>query len=181
MSKLGNRLDEYWKTHPACKGDEDESEWFHVKDVAPFVETRFSAASKGGSPDPSFVKDAGTLQQANFQEALTTLLKKTFARQIDSPGPALESLVVPITSLAPEPYRLISPVMAVLQGNDGDYTASFFDANIGSSGETQQEAIDNLKELLIMSFESLADDDDNSLGPQMRRQKAVLSSFITRA
>jgi hypothetical protein len=89
------------------------------------------------------------------------------------------SLIVPITSFAPEPFRVISPIYAVVQGEEGDYMATFFDANVGSSGETQLEAIIKLKDMIIICYENL-ECNDESLGPAMKRQKAVLNEFMKR-
>jgi hypothetical protein len=116
----------------------------------------------------------------NLEKALHNLLDESASlveRRLATP---YTSIVVPVVSLAPEAFEVLSAIQVVVQGQDGDFTATFFDANIGASGETQQEAVCNLKELLIMSFESLADDDAASLGPLMKKQKAVLEKFMKR-
>jgi len=87
-------------------------------------------------------------------------------------------LVVPIQSLAPEPYDLVKPIEAVVQFSDEEYVASFFDANLSTGGDTQVEAISNLKALIVGTFELLNEMKDSELGPGPGRQKAVLREFI---
>ncbi|MBM4036287.1 MAG: hypothetical protein FJ291_31510, partial [Planctomycetes bacterium] len=52
--------------------------------------------------------------------------------------------IVPIETLAPEPYELLKPFHAVVEFCDDSYIATFYDANISASGDTQQEAVENL-------------------------------------
>lgn len=87
-------------------------------------------------------------------------------------------LVVPIQSLAPEPYELIKPIEAVVQLVDDEYIASFFDANLSTGGDTQVEAISNLRDLIVGTFELLTETKDSDLGPGPRQQKAVLKEFV---
>ena len=58
------------------------------------------------------------------------------------------STIVPISTLAPEPFKLIKPFYAVLQQDGDGFIASFFDANISASGETDIESVGNLKEVI---------------------------------
>jgi len=88
------------------------------------------------------------------------------------------SVRVPIQSLAPEPYDLMKPIEVVVQSIDDEYTASFFDANLSTGGDTQAEAVSNLRDLIVGTFELLNDTDDSELGPGPGRQKAVLREFI---
>lgn len=85
---------------------------------------------------------------------------------------------VPIQSLAPEPYELIKPIEAVVQFVDDEYIASFFDANLSTGGDTQVDAISNLRDLMVGTFELLAETKDSDLGPGPRHQKAVLREFV---
>lgn len=88
------------------------------------------------------------------------------------------AVVVPIASLAPEPYKLIRDIPVLVASCGESFTASFMDANISASGDTQEEAFSNLKGLLLDVFESLADDGNLGSGPH--RQKYVLAEFIKR-
>ena len=94
------------------------------------------------------------------------------------PPTVAESLQVPIQSLAPEPYEVIKPFQVVVRPADGEYIASFFDANLSASGETQAEAVLNLKDIIAGTFEILAEMKEAELGPGPLRQKKTLEEFI---
>jgi len=89
-----------------------------------------------------------------------------------------DNLLVPIQSLAPEPYEVIKSFQVVVRPADGGYIASFFDANLSASGETQAQAVLNLKDIIAGAFEILADMKDAELGPGPLRQKRTLEEFI---
>jgi len=88
--------------------------------------------------------------------------------------------VVPITTFAPEPFEVIQPLSAVIQPNGEEHLATFFDANINASGETQEEAFANLKDVLLSTFQMLERMSESQLGPGPKRQRAVLSACIRR-
>ena len=90
----------------------------------------------------------------------------------------LAMFAVPINTFAPEPYELCQPLLFVLQREGDGFIASFFDANIHASGDTQEEAFRNLKSVLLDIFDSLSAEPANLLGPEPRRQLAVLQQFI---
>ena len=92
--------------------------------------------------------------------------------------PILAMFAVPINTFAPEPYELCQPLLFVLQREGEGFIASFFDANIHASGDTQEEAFRNLKSVLLDIFDSLSAEPANRLGPEPRRQLAVLQQFI---
>jgi dCTP deaminase len=85
---------------------------------------------------------------------------------------------VPLTSLEPGRYELARDIPVVLQPSDDGFTATFFDANIGSSGDTEEEAIDNLRTLIIDTFELLESTQVEKLGREPRRRLKVLRSLI---
>ena len=82
-----------------------------------------------------------------------------------------------ISSLQPEPYKLLQAIPVVIQPQEQEWIASFYDANLYASGETEQEAFDNLRSLILDVYESLAAEKDE-LGPEPARQIAILKSFI---
>jgi hypothetical protein len=84
---------------------------------------------------------------------------------------------VPIQSLEPCPYDIIRPIQAVVQEEDGVFVASFFDANINASGESQLDAVEMLKEMLASTFRLLLAK-ESALGKGPQRQLAVLRQFI---
>lgn len=87
-------------------------------------------------------------------------------------------ILVPIESLAPEPYAIIKPFYVVVCLEDEQCIASFFDANLSASGDTQEEAVSNLKDIIIGSFEILTTTNKSKLGPGPAQQRAVLEQFI---
>jgi len=89
-------------------------------------------------------------------------------------------LVIPIQSLAPEPYEVVKPLLAVVRMIDSEYVASFVDANIASSGETEDEAILNLKDAIVSAFDVLSSATNSELGPGPLQQKRTLEEFIQR-
>ncbi len=91
----------------------------------------------------------------------------------------LSPILVPIESMAPEPFNVIKPFHAVVRFQDDQYISSFFDANLTASGDTQAEAISNLKDIITATFEMLASMDDDILGPGPLKQKSVLCEFIS--
>ena len=93
--------------------------------------------------------------------------------------PALTA-VVPITTFAPEPFEVLRPMSAVIQPLGEEHLATFFDANINASGETQEEAFANLKDVLLGTFQMLERMAESKLGPGPRRQRAVLVECIQR-
>ena len=67
-----------------------------------------------------------------------------------------------------------------MRSEEDCYVATLFDANISSSGDTREEAVTNLKDLMLMIFQSLEHESESDLGPAMVRQKKVLQSLIRR-
>jgi hypothetical protein len=90
-----------------------------------------------------------------------------------------QSFLVPIETLAPEPFILKKSLHVVVRPFDEEYQANFFDANIGMTGDTAEEAVGNLKQLIVDIFEQL-ESNEASLGPAPMRQLAVLRDFIQR-
>src|ERR1043165_771229 len=89
-------------------------------------------------------------------------------------------IVVPIDTLTPEPIDIVKPFHAVVQAVDGEYVATFFDANINASGDTQQEAIFNLKDMIVTLFNRVERKPSKQLGAALRRQKSVLCAMLKR-
>ena len=98
-------------------------------------------------------------------------LKATLARR-------LQTAVIPITTLAPEPYQILRDISVVVEPADDGFNATFFDANIGTAGDTQEEAVSNLRSLILDTFEYLASEPTETLGPEPARQLAVLRVFL---
>jgi predicted RNase H-like HicB family nuclease len=90
------------------------------------------------------------------------------------------SLVVPVATFAPGPFEVIKELNFVVQPDEECFVATLFDANLSSSGDTQEEAVANLKDLIVLVFGDFEGDCDENLGPMMRRQKHALFSLIRR-
>jgi hypothetical protein len=88
-----------------------------------------------------------------------------------------QSFIVPIETLAPEPYVLKRPFQVVVQPSDGEYIATLFDANLGMTGDTAEEAVANLKATIIDTFD-LFEENEALLGPEPERQLAILRELI---
>jgi predicted RNase H-like HicB family nuclease len=88
------------------------------------------------------------------------------------------SFLVPIESLEPEPYEILRPFTAVVMEAEGEFEASIFDLGIFSSGETEEEAIANLKETLLDTFDQLNELPDTRLGKGPLRQKGLLNKCV---
>ncbi len=104
--------------------------------------------------------------------------KTDWENLVGKPGD-VPSVVVPITTLAPEPFDLLRTIPVVAQPTADGYLATFFDANVGITGDTMEESVANLRVLLADVFEEL-EREEARLGPQLVRQLAVLRGFMKR-
>jgi hypothetical protein len=116
----------------------------------------------------------GRLQIEKLREEFEHL--KDVVRKLDQPG----GVLVPITTLAPEPYDVLKPIYAVVQPADDEYIAAFFDANVNAGGSNEVEAVDNLKDVMIGLFDYLNSQPAKKLGPAPTRQLAILRGFLRR-
>jgi len=87
------------------------------------------------------------------------------------------SVIVPIQSLEPGPVEVTQPILAVVYEEDGVFVASFADANINASGESQLEAVEMLKDVLASSFRVFIEN-EAVLGREPQRQLTVLRRFL---
>jgi hypothetical protein len=85
-----------------------------------------------------------------------------------------------ITSFAPEPYILKSSIHIKILGKEDEYTASHHESNIHASGDTPFEAIENLKSLMLDTFDLLILEPEENLGPKARHQRILLEGLIER-
>lgn len=96
-------------------------------------------------------------------------------RQLKSPQGIIRTF---INSLPGEPYALLEPIPVKIETvGDGDYIASFDEANIAISGETYQEAFQNLIAEILNSFENFIREEGN-LGPEPSRQLRILKRYL---
>ena len=114
------------------------------------------------------------VQADGLQERINLLESKV--NELSKPG----SFLVPITTLAPEPYDLLKEIKVVVQSSDEEFLASFFDANVNASGCNETEAVENLKDMLLRRLEYLESLPSEKLGVGPSQQLAVLRCFIRR-
>jgi hypothetical protein len=86
--------------------------------------------------------------------------------------------VVTVTTFAPEPYDLDRPISIVVRDHGDCFTASFVEANINASGETEHEALEMVKDTILSAFVWLTSIADKKLGPGPLKQKHVLNTLI---
>jgi hypothetical protein len=125
---------------------------------------------------PTILKSAGRASSGRVEqlERDVSALKK----QLKQLGKA-QPLTVTIETLAPEPFILKRPLQIVVRPSDGEYIATYFDANLGMSGSTPEEAVEGLKMVIVDAFD-LYESNESCLGPGPARQLAVLRESIQR-
>ena len=116
----------------------------------------------------------GTHRRLRELEADVAALRRDLVHLRDS-----RPIVIPVTTLAPEPVAVLRDIPVVVRPTEDGYLATLFDANIGMTGDTQEEAVENLKALLVDVFEQL-EREESHLGPGPQRQLATLRTFLTR-
>jgi hypothetical protein len=92
----------------------------------------------------------------------------------------VRSMVVPIQSFAPAPFETAFDIQVVIEAANDEFTASFFDANIHAVGETETDALDALKDLLLSRYVYLDKTPTEKLALPLQKQQAVLRQFIRR-
>ena len=85
-----------------------------------------------------------------------------------------------IQTFAPEPYRLLKPLLITVKYENDEYVAHYADANLSAAGDTAYESIENLKQLMLTVYDNLTSYDPKKLGPAPRRQKTVLMEYINK-
>jgi predicted RNase H-like HicB family nuclease len=91
-----------------------------------------------------------------------------------------KTFVVPLTNLAPGPMQMRLNIPATVEGDGEDFTATFTEANVSASGDTEADAIANLKESIVATYKILEAIPASEMSPLPARQWSVLKSAITR-
>ena len=78
-------------------------------------------------------------------------------------------------------YQVSNPLPILIRQGQDSYVASFFEANIHAAGDTDQEAFDNLRSLILDTFDILADTSEDDMAPVALRQWRVLQHYIAKA
>jgi hypothetical protein len=90
------------------------------------------------------------------------------------------TFVVPLTTLASGSFQITQQIPVTIEGDGEEFTATFTEANISASGETEADAIANFKDSLLSSFELLEGKEPRELGPLPKRQWRILTSVVKR-
>jgi len=114
-------------------------------------------------------------QELRFNVVQATL--SDFDRRIHNLERA-QPKIIPIDTFTPEPYSLLKPILASVNCVEGGFDAGWFDANIHSSGDNEEEAVSNLKSLILDFFHKFSSEPAERLGPEPSRQLAVLREYI---
>lgn len=88
------------------------------------------------------------------------------------------SQIIAVSSFLPEPYEVLQPLFILVTSSEEGFTASFFDVNIHSTGDTEEDALENLKSLILDVYDRLEKTAPSALGPEPTRQLARLRSFL---
>jgi hypothetical protein len=145
----------------------------------------------GGIPaeDPVLAAVNNALTRLAIQEKRLAVIQENQSKLSEKLTAILEQLhnvagfrafSVQLETLAPEPYRLIRPISVLVEGNGEDFTASFLQANISGSGETEADALESLRDAIVSTYEALSDVPDDDLGPLPIRQKNTLMATVRR-
>lgn len=119
-------------------------------------------------------------QLVNLQQDIVRELSELLRNFKDDHLTRPHSITIPITTLVPAPFKVIREIPIVVQPADEGFTATFFDANISTSGDTQEEALENVKSLLVDLLDDLEKEPAERLGPEPMRQLKVLKAFMRR-
>lgn len=116
----------------------------------------------------------GSLEFESIASRVTRIEEKLAHLEGGRPAPVTVSL----GTLEPEPYELMRDIEILIEPSDDGFVASFLDANLSISGDTQHEAVTNLKALMIDAFERLHELGESKLGPGPKQQLRILGSLI---
>ena len=83
-----------------------------------------------------------------------------------------------ILSLGIPEYKVLKSIPVTIRQDGDEFIATFFDANISTGGDTQQEAVTNLQSLIADFYDELAATPREELGSSLQRQKHVLAEFV---
>jgi hypothetical protein len=134
-------------------------------------------------PAPEAIQEIAGELMVRWQQALTS---EALRRKLDMLSERVSKiedtrpLVVPLETLAPEPYRILAPIHVVVRAEQDEYLASWFDANLVASGANPEEAFENLKDILVAVYETFQCLPEDKMGPGPSRQIKVLKRFIAR-
>lgn len=96
-------------------------------------------------------------------------------------GAAAHLSVFLISDVGDTSLVLIRQIAVSIKGEPGNFVAEFSAAKIFASGDSEEEAIENIKETIAATFESYSSYPQQGLGEEARGQLAALRRFLKRA
>lgn len=124
-------------------------------------------------------------QVADFSRTLPDTLGRFANRLLEKlgtptgkPSAGYHSVCVPVNTFGSEPFKILKTIEVTVEPSDTEYVATWYDANLSTSGETTVEAVENLKSLILDVFTLLKKKSIDKLGPEPKRQLAVLSEYL---
>jgi len=106
-------------------------------------------------------------------------IKKQVKKLARREGAAYHPVEMSILHFEPEPFEVTGGIRALVRQDKDSFVATFVDANIGASGETQNDAVANLKDMMVALFGRLSKE-EGRLGKEPARQLAVLRAVLRR-
>ena len=85
---------------------------------------------------------------------------------------------VKIATLSPWGLALKKPIAVEVIPSDGEWIATWHDANIAMAGDTRTEAILEMQTEIVGVYRMLARYSEDKLGPMPKRQLAILREYI---
>ena len=75
-----------------------------------------------------------------------------------------------LSSLGISGYTVQKPIPVTVRQDGDEFVATFFDANISTGGDTEQEAVANLQSLIADFYDDLVTTPDEKLGPSPKAE-----------
>jgi hypothetical protein len=115
----------------------------------------------------------------SFSSGIDESIKQSRLTILEHRVTQLESVnAAVIASFAPEPVCLLKSIPVTIRQTGDDFIATFFDARLSSSGDNREDAFDNLKDIIVSTFQIFSSMSSDTMGPLPKRQMAVLSEFM---
>jgi len=92
----------------------------------------------------------------------------------------IRTFVVPLSTLSPAPYQITQQIPVTIEGDGEEFTATFTEANVSATGETEADAIANFKDSLLSCYQLLEKKTPDQLGPLPTRQWTVIKGVVKR-
>lgn len=99
-------------------------------------------------------------------------------KELESVIKQLQPGTIIINSLDCYGLNVTKPIYLHLNVVDDDFYINWFDTGIATAGDSVQDAISNIKELISETYKMLLEFDDAELGLAMLQQKITLHSFL---